>query len=741
MKSWKHTKKSPPPPEPDNAEEITGVVESIVFRNDETGYTVCSLNVSGKKDNITVVGSCPAIWVGEILKARGTWARHKQHGYQFQANSMMCVAPTSARGIERYLASGMIKGIGKVMAERLVRAFGDDTLKIIDKESKRLEEVEGIGPIRRNMIKNSWIEQRAVRDIMIFLQSHGVGTAQSARIYRHYGNDSIALITENPYRLCQDIWGIGFKTADSVAMSLGIPAESEIRARAGIVYVLQTMTEEGHCFCPTAQLILQGQALLNIPAEILAKAIELELREKRLVREQDLSVRQSPDRIYLASLYDAENGISKKIKKLQQTPHTFRPIMVDKAVPWAEKKMNLAFASKQIEALKMALSKKVSIMTGGPGVGKTTIIRALVEIFKARNLSVALAAPTGRAAKRMEEATGREAKTIHRMLKFLPNTGRFEHGDWNPLEGDIFILDEVSMIDVQLMNSFLGALPDESCLVLVGDSDQLPSVGPGNVLMDIINSGAVSCTKLETIFRQEASGWIVQNAHRVNRGEFIETPPTDDSSDFYFIETGEPDQVIQRMLDLITKRIPCKFGFDPMDDIQVLTPMRRNQLGSENLNAILQEALNPMGVNIQRFGKKYRLGDRVMQIRNNYDRDVFNGDIGRIRDVDTVEQQVTVEFEGRKIVYEFSELDELVHAYACSIHKSQGSEYPAVIILMTTQHYKLLQRNLLYTALTRGRKLVCLVGSRKAVHIAIRNNEIRLRRTGLRERLAGQLPA
>ena len=711
-------------------EELVGVVETITFRAEDTGYTVCQVAVPGRQDRITVVGACSAIWVAETLRATGRWARHRQHGLQFQADSITCVAPTSAKGIERYLASGMIRGIGKVMAKRVVAHFGAKTLEIIEKESSRLEDVEGIGPVRRRMIKDSWIEQKAVRDIMIFLQSHGVGTAQSARIYRQYGNQAVALITADPYRLCHDVWGIGFKSADSVAMSLGIPRESLARARAGLIYVLQTMTDEGHCYSTAAELILQGQALLEIPAEILMQALGQEVKSGALV--------QDGDRVYLFSLHEAEVQAADRLRTLMGTPGSFKPIIVDKAIPWAEKRMGIAFAPMQAEALRMALSEKVSIITGGPGVGKTTIIRALVDVFGARRLSVQLAAPTGRAAKRMEEATRHPASTIHRLLKYMPKTGRFEHGPDKPLEGDVFILDEVSMIDILLMRHFLRALPDTSGLVFVGDVDQLPSVGPGSVLSDLIASGVLPCKKLETIFRQETGGWIVRNAHHVNRGEALEVPPPNAPSDFYFIEAQEPDQVIQRMLHLVTERIPKKFGFDPMTDIQVLTPMRRNQLGAENLNAVLQQALNPAGADVNRFGRQYRQGDRVMQIRNNYDKAVFNGDVGIIAKVNPEEQMLLVDYDGQRVQYDLAELDELVHAYACSIHKSQGSEYPAVVILMTTQHYKLLQRNLLYTAITRGRKLVCLVGSSKAVWIAIRNNNIRLRRTALRERLGGR---
>ncbi|MBM4144263.1 MAG: ATP-dependent RecD-like DNA helicase [Lentisphaerae bacterium] len=721
----KHT--PPRRPRTEQPEQLTGAVESVVFRNEDTGYTVCSVRLAGQRDPVTVVGSTPAMWIGEIVNAAGRWVRHPQHGLQFQADLLACVPPTSARGIERYLGSGMVRGIGKVIAGRLVKRFGEDTLRIIDKESQRLEEVEGIGPLRRKRIKESWIEQRAVRDIMIFLQSHGVGTAQAARIYRAYGPSAVTRITEDPYRLCRDIWGIGFKTADRVALSLGIPGDSDLRARAGIVYVLQALTEEGHCFCPAPELILQGQALLDIPAEKLAEALEQEVRRKALIREDE--------RVYLGALYHAETGIAARIAALRAAPAGFPPIATDKAVAWAQGRMKLAFSPAQVGALRMAFAAKASIITGGPGVGKTTIIRALVDVFLRRRLRVQLAAPTGRAAKRMEEATGHTAKTLHRMLKYLPANGRFEFNRERPVEGDIFILDEVSMIDAPLMHAFLCAVPDRACLVLVGDVDQLPSVGPGNVLRDLIGSGTLPVTVLDTIFRQQAGGSIVVNAHRVNHGEPLETSNAPDS-DFYFIETDDPDRMIARMLDLVTRRIPSKFGLDPRADVQVLTPMRKNRLGADNLNDVLQEALNPSGTEIARFGRRYRTGDRVMQIRNNYDKDVYNGDIGHIRAVDEMEQSLAVDFDGRRVDYAFAELDELAHAYACSIHKSQGSEYPAAVVLLATQHFKLLQRNLLYTAITRGKRLVCLVGSRKAVWIAIRNDHILQRRTGLRERLA-----
>jgi len=714
-------------------ETLQGVVNRVVFHSEDTGYGVCGVIPKGKhdKDEVMVVGNCPTLCEGETLEAVGRWTHHSRHGRQFQATRIECHPPHTLAGIKRYLASGVIKGIRAGMAERLIDAFGERVLDVIDKESARLEEVDGIGRVRREMIKESWKAQKAVRDILVFLQSHEVGTACAMRIYKQYGDQAIAVVRENPYRLCHEVWGIGFKTADRIALSIGIPPHSESRAQAGILYLLHTMAEEGHCFCPREDLIPAAEQMLEIPGDILKAAIAQTASDGTLYEERG--------NVFLTPLFKAESGVAEMLETLMNTTMTHPPVQVEKAVSWAEGLMAIGFAPAQRAALEMALLKKVSIITGGPGVGKTTIVRALVDIFDARKMGICLAAPTGRAAKRMEEATGMPALTIHRLLKYTPGTNRFEHGPHNTIKGDVFILDEVSMIDIQLMHAFLRALPPAAILVLVGDADQLPSVGPGNVLRDLIDSGMIPLTKLETIFRQESQSWIVRNAHRVNHGLPFEMPEEGRPSDFFFIESEAPEDVIAKMLELVSSRIPLKFHFDPMTEVQVLTPMRRNQLGCENLNLILQEALNPGRRALKRFGRQYREGDRVLQVRNNYDKDVFNGDIGQIEGVNLEAQEVVVNYDGRRVVYVAEELDELDLAYACSVHKAQGSEYPAVVLLMTTHHFKLLQRNLLYTAMTRGRKLVCLVGSKKAVHMAIRNNHVVFRRTTLKDRLQGRL--
>ena len=740
-------------------ETVDGTVVGIVFRNDETGYSV--LRVSGpddgrfrlKKPEIVVVGTCGAVWEGEELHAIGEWVTDKVHGRQFKAKEIVCATPRSATGIERYLASGLIKGIGPEYAKRIVAKFGEDTIEILDHHSDRLKEVPGIGETRVRKIKKSWESERGTREVMIFTQSYGISVAKTAKIYRMYGPDSIAIIKSDPYRLCRDIWGIGFATADKIAMSVGMAKDAPERARAAIIYTLQTEADDGgHCWTSEPELLLHAQELVEIPVEKLSAALKLELAQGRVIVEREGRALSAEDtdndaddgtrRVYLADLYWAERRVARKLKKLLASERSYDPIDSERAISWWEKKTGFRLAPAQERAVRTSLENKISIITGGPGVGKTTIVRALVDIYAARKkgngepvISVQTAAPTGRAAKRLAESTGVQSQTVHRLLKYNPQTHRFTFDSENPLTGDVFVFDETSMVDIRLMDSLLDAMPDTATLVIVGDTDQLPSVGPGNVLHDLIDSGAIACSRLTEIFRQDNSGLIVRNAHRVNAGEGFELPPSDVDSDFYFIAQNDPEKTLAFVLDFMTTRIPRKFRMDPMTDVQVLAPMRRNALGTENLNQLLQKRLNPEGPAVQRGAMLFRNGDRVMQLRNNYDKDVFNGDVGFVADANPEDRKLTVLFDGRPVEYSSGDLDELTLAYATTIHKSQGSEYPAVIVLLHNQHYMLLQRNLLYTAITRGKKLVLVIGSRWAVGKAIETNTVRGRRTSLAERL------
>ena len=733
------------------SEIVEGTITSVVYHNDENGYTVLHVEPPSngfelaRGREITIVGKAQAVWEGEDVRASGQWVTDKVHGRQFKADDITCVAPKSIVGIERYLASGLIKGIGKVLAKRIVETFGAETLNVLEHQSARLREVPKLGKAKIEQIRTAWHANETMRENMIFGQTYGISIVKMTKIVRKYGPDAIAIIKANPYRLCRDIWGIGFATADKIALSVGIPKDSPLRARATLAYTLEAEAEDGgHCWTYENDLLLHANELTEIPTEILGEALEAEIAEGHLVAEGGSAGEEgttwaerhdvtAPRRIYLKSLYWAERQTAGHVRRILTSPCAFKPIDAGKAVAWWEEKAGFTLANQQATALERCLKSKFSIITGGPGVGKTTIIRALVDIYTARKLRLVLAAPTGRAAKRMAESVGAPAQTIHRLLKWNPVTNTFTYNEENRYEADVFIFDETSMIDVKLANDLLAAIPDAAAVVWVGDTDQLPSVGAGSVLGDLIASGVVASTRLDKIFRQDSSGLIVVNAHHVNAGEPLEVRQGD--TDFYFMRCEDPATCVQRAIDFMTTRIPRKFGLDPLADVQILTPMRRNLLGTENLNVELQKALNPTGDAIVRGGTTFRVGDRVMQLRNNYDKDVYNGDVGFVKAVDPAERKLVVLFDGRPVAYDPGDLDELVLAYAMTIHKSQGSEYPAVIVILHTQHYVMLQRNLLYTAITRGKKLVLLMGVPYAIDQAIKNNTVRERRTSLAERL------
>jgi exodeoxyribonuclease V alpha subunit len=724
------------------SDTLTGIIERVTFHNAETGFIVLRVQADKRRDLVTVVGHLPSAAAGDFVEASGVWVQDRDHGLQFKADTLRTTPPHTVEGIEKYLASGLVKGIGKHYARKIVEAFQERTLAVIDESPSFLREIKGIGPQRVQRIRESWQQQKAVRGIMVFLQSHGVGTARAVRIYRTYGERAVELVREDPYRLATDIWGVGFQSADQLAEKLGIDRASPLRARAALKFVLQRLSDEGHCGFPEADVVARTVALTGIDETIVSAAVEHQCQTGELLREPwkdtagvSTTAPQEPW-LYLKPLFLAELGVARALLTLKQGVHPLPAIDVERALSWVEAKMGLQLASSQRAAIRQAITQKVLVITGGPGVGKSTLVRGILEIFAAKGLRCSLCAPTGRAAKRLAETTGREARTIHRLLEFDPALGGAQRTRERPLEVDLLIVDETSMVDVVLMNQLLRAVPAAACVVLVGDVDQLPSVGPGTVLADLIGSGAVPVARLTEIFRQAGHSGIVRAAHAVHCGELPESATAEQPGDFYVIEAATPEAILERIVTLLRERIPVRFGLDALRDVQVLTPMNRAELGARNLNARLQEVLNPAATGeVQRFGWTFHVGDKVMQTVNNYQKEIFNGDIGRIVRIDAEEQEVTVTMDGREVVYDFGELDEMVLAFSTTIHKAQGAEYPAVVIALHTQHFMMLQRNLLYTAITRGRKLVVIVGNAKALRMAVERQDTAQRCTGLQWRL------
>ncbi len=722
---------------------IQGHIERITYTNEENGFTVAQLQPAGRSDLVTVVGNFAAVSPGEYLVMTGEWGHHPRFGRQFQASEYQTRRPATVEGIRKYLGSGLVKGIGPVMAERITRMFGADTLEVMDNNIEALSRVPGIGKKRVKMITAAWQEQQDIRQVMVFLQSHGVGTGYAVKIFRTYGRDAVAAVTADPYRLAADIQGIGFVTADAIAGKLGFPKDSPQRIRAGVVHVLNQLADEGHACYPEDDLLAQCVEILEnartrVAREITAMAGEETLQIDLLPLDRD--GREAIRMVYLAGLHWCETMIARRTKKLARHPRAVRKIDTDKAVAWVQEKLAMTLADKQVEAVKTAATRKVMVIIGAPGTGKTTIVKAVLKIYAALGARVLLAAPTGRAARKLKEATGHNARTIHRLLEYSLVQGGFQRNSDRPLNCDLLVIDEASMIDTVLMYYLLQAVPLTATVVLVGDVNQLPAVGPGNILNDMIASGLVPVVTLNEIFRQAQQSRIVVAAHMINRGVVPDLSTTDEKSDFFFVRASDPDHAVDVITELVTRRIPGRFGLDPVDDIQVLTPMHKGAAGAANLNRRLQQALNPDGGGIGRGESTMAVADKVMQIRNNYDKGVFNGDIGRVSRIDSEARRMTVIFDERPVTYEAGDLDEIVLAYAISVHKSQGSEYPAVVIPVLTQHYVMLQRNLIYTAVTRGRRLVVLVGTPRAVAIGVKNNRTGRRYTGLRQRLQQDVP-
>ncbi len=724
-----------------NIESLLGTVERIVFNNEENGYIIARFSTRGRYDLVTIVGNMADVRSGAYLRVWGKWTNHLIYGEQFEIERYKEERPATIEGIRKYLGSGLIKGVGPVTATRIAEHFGEYTLDVIDQDIQRLIEVSGVGPKRVKIISRAWEEQKSIKEIMLFLQSHNVSTRLAVKIFKTYGDDSIKVVEEDPYRLAQDIYGVGFITADGIARNMGVEVDSPARIQAGLEHTLKTLANEGHVYAPRLHLTVEAAKLLALPPEKMVPQIDTLAEQERVFLE---TVGDEQDAVYLTPFYRAEVGAARQLRNLLKTNAAafmpeFKNLDWKAAFEHIHRQDGLTLASKQAEAVKTALTQAVSLLTGGPGTGKTTTIRAVLRLLRSKGKRVLLAAPTGRAARRMTETTGHEAKTIHRLLEVNPSAGfKFKRNQDNPLQADMLIVDEVSMIDLILMNSLLKAVSPGTHLLLVGDPDQLPSVGAGNVLRDLIDSEAAPTVQLEVIFRQAQNSTIITNAHRVNRGEFPLFPP--DKSDFYFFGKADPDEIAPLVVDIIANRVPKKFNADSVEDIQLLAPMHRGSAGVGNLNQLLQEKLNPPKpgkTQYQSGGRLYRAGDKVLQLRNNYDKDVFNGDVGVIERIDLEEGEATIRFDGRPVSYDLNDLDEVTLAYAMSVHKSQGSEYPVVVIPVVTQHYIMLQRNLLYTAITRAKERVILVGTRKAIAMAVRNNRVRRRWSGLAWRLGG----
>ena len=701
-------------------EYLSGNIERITYHNEDNGFCVLRVKVKGHKDLVTVTGSSPTLSVGEYIKCSGIWHNDRNYGKQFKADFLKALPPDTLEGIEKYLGSGLIKGIGPHFAKKLVSEFGDKVFSVIEETPELLVTLDGVGKVRANSICNNWKDQKVVREIMIFLQSHGVGTTRATRIFKTYGEDAISIVSRNPYQLAKDIRGIGFISADTIANNLGIEKNSLIRARAGLSHLLLEATSNGHCGLPQETLIENSIKLLEIDKSLIDIAIEQEIAAKTIIYD----VIDDKTCVFLASYHFYEQQIAKLLLSIKNSNIDWGDNNALDLLPQIEKELDIKLADNQKDAVVQALSEKLMVITGGPGTGKTTLIRTLLKILESKQLNIKLCAPTGRAAKRLSETTGLGATTIHRLLEIDPTQGGFKYNEDNKLACDYLIVDESSMIDVPLFHSLIKSLPDHAGLLLVGDVDQLPSVGAGQVLKDIISSNVITTIKLTQIFRQAATSDIITNAHNINKGILPKLDNPVDGTDFYFIQAEPGDDIINKIIAITSDRIPKKFKLDPIHDIQLLCPMQRGGSGARSLNVELQKVLNPnYSDGIVKFGQTFAAGDKVMQTENNYDKDTYNGDIGVITGINQEEQEVVINFYGNEVIYEYADLDQITLAYATTIHKSQGSEYPAIIVPITMQSYLMLKRNLIYTAVTRGKKLVIVIGQKKALSMAIKDTK------------------